>query len=117
MKLQMQSVHFDADRKLLAFIQKKADKLDTFFGNIISGDVVLRLQKDETRENKVFEFTVHVPGNRLFAREKATSFEAAADLAVEAMRKQLSRHKDKSTVHKQVLQNILQEDPLQEEEV
>ncbi len=110
----MQSVHFDADQKLLTFIQKKADKLDTFHGRIISGDVVLRLQKDETKENKVFEFTVMVPGNRLFAREKATSFEAAADLAVEAMRKQLSKHKQKVTIHKQVIPDSVQEDDAQD---
>ncbi len=111
MKIQMQSVHFDADRKLLEFIQKKADKLDTFYGHIISGDVVLRLEKDETRVNKVFEITLHVPGNRLFAREKATSFEAAADLAIDAVRKQLSRHKDKEKepVNKQVILDIMQD--------
>ena len=112
MKLQMQSVHFDADQKLLTFIQKKADKLDTFHGRIISGDVVLRLQKDETKENKVFEFTVSVPGSRLFAREKAASFEAAADLAVEAMRKQLNKHKDKTTVQvqKQTIPDVIEDD-------
>ncbi|MFL5729354.1 MAG: HPF/RaiA family ribosome-associated protein, partial [Cytophagaceae bacterium] len=43
MKLQMQSVHFDADKKLLEFIQKKMDKLDTFYDKILDGDVILRL--------------------------------------------------------------------------
>ncbi len=100
MKLQMQSVHFDADRKLLTFIQQKADKLDTFYGRIISGDVTLRLEKDEAKANKVFEITVSIPGNRLFAREKAASFEAAADMAVEAMRRQLKRHKERTTERK-----------------
>ncbi len=99
MKIQMQSVHFDADHKLLTFIQKKADKLDTFYGRIISGDVTLRLVKDEAKANKVFEITVNIPGNRLFAREKATSFEAAADLAVGAIGRQLKRFKERKTQH------------------
>ena len=53
MKLRMQSVHFDADIKLLDFIQKKADKLDTFYDRIIDGEVILRLNKDsDKKENK-----------------------------------------------------------------
>ena len=39
MKLQMHSIRFDADQKLISFIQKKADKLDRFFDRIIDGEV------------------------------------------------------------------------------
>ena len=46
MKLQMHSIHFDADQKLIDFIQKKADKLDTFFDSIMDGEVFLRLDKN-----------------------------------------------------------------------
>ena len=42
MKLQMHSIHFDADVKLLDFIQKKVDKLETFYDRIIDGEVFLR---------------------------------------------------------------------------
>ena len=43
MKLQIHSIHFDADVKLLDFIQKKADKLETFYEQIVDGEVFLRL--------------------------------------------------------------------------
>lgn len=99
MKLQMHSIRFDADQKLIDFIQKKADKLDKFFDRIIDAEVFLRLDKDEDMENKIMEIKLNVPKQQLFAKEKAKSFEEAADLAVEALRKQILKHKDKITTH------------------
>lgn len=95
MKLQMQSIKFDADQKLLDFIQKRANKLDTFFDKIIDGEVNMKVEKSESNDNKIFEMKVNVPGNTLFAKEQAKSFEAAADQAMEALRRQLRKHKDK----------------------
>jgi putative sigma-54 modulation protein len=99
MKLQMHSIHFDADRKLIDFIQRKTDKLDTFYGRIIDGEVTMRLNKDETQENKLVELKVRIPGQVLFTREQAKSFEAATDMAVDAMKKQLEKHKAKLVAH------------------
>jgi putative sigma-54 modulation protein len=79
MKLQMQSVHFDADVKLTDFIQKKADKLETFYDRIIDGEVIMRLEPGEHRENKLIEIKVNIPGEQLFAEKRAGSFEAATD--------------------------------------
>lgn len=99
MKLQMHAVHFDADVKLTDFIQKRADKLETFYDRIIDGDVIMRLEPDDNRENKVVEIKLNIPGEQLFAEKKAGSFEAAADEAVEALRRQLKKHKEKHFVH------------------
>ena len=96
MKLQMSSVKFDADVKLLNFIQKKADKLDLFHDRIINGEVYLRLNKDKEKKNKVVEMKLNVPGHTLFAKQQDVSFEAAADSAVEALRKQLRKAKAKA---------------------
>lgn len=95
MKLQMHSIHFDADQKLIDFIQKKANKLDTFYDRIVDGEVFLRLTKKESRENKMVEIKLNIPGSQLFAKEEADSFEAAADLAVEALRRQIKKYKEK----------------------
>ncbi len=100
MKLQMQSLHFDADQKLLAFIQKKVEKLDTMFSRIIDGEVILRLEKSENKENKIFELRLNVPGNQLFVKEKSSTFEAATDMALETMKSQLRKHKGKLRDHK-----------------
>ncbi len=107
MKLQMQSLHFSADQKLLAFIQKKTEKLDTYFGRIIDGEVILRLEKCENKENKIFEFRINVPGNQLFVKERASTFEAATDLAMETMKSQLKKHKEKLKSHKAELNGTL----------
>ncbi len=99
MKLQMHSIRFDADHKLLSFIQKKADKLDRFFDRIIDGEVFMRLDKDDNMENKIIEIKLNIPKNQLFARERARTFEAASDLAIDALRKQIVKHKDKIISH------------------
>lgn len=99
MKLQMQSVHFDADVKLTDFIQKRADKLETFYDRIIDGEVIMRVEPDENRENKTVEIKLNIPGDQLFAIKKAGSFEAATDEAVGALKKQLQKFKEKHFAH------------------
>ena len=95
MKLNIQSIHFDADVKLLELVQVKADKLDTYFDKIVSGEVFLRLEKSDNRENKLVEVRLEVPGNDLFASKKAASFEEAVDEAMEAIRRQVKKLKEK----------------------
>jgi putative sigma-54 modulation protein len=97
MKLQMHSIHFDADKKLLDFIQKKVDKLETFHDRIVNGEVILKIDNDEERENKVIEIKLFIPGNMLFAKEQSKTFEAAADVVVETMKRQLKKYKEKQT--------------------
>ncbi|WP_207432996.1 ribosome hibernation-promoting factor, HPF/YfiA family [Sabulibacter ruber] len=99
MKLQIRSVHFTADQSLLDFLQRKVDKLDTFFDRIVSGEVVLRVERPETHDNKLVELKLFVPGATLFCSEEANTFETATDKAVEDMKKQLIRYKDKLTTH------------------
>ena len=99
MKIRVQSIHFTADVKLLDFIQKKADKLDQFFDQIISGDVYLRLEKTEDEANKISEIKLSIPGNDLFAKEQCKTFEEATDKAVESLRRQLEKHKEKIRSH------------------
>ena len=94
MKLQVHSIHFNADSKLITFIQKKLDKLETFYDRLVDGEVFLRLN-NEGIENKTVEIKLSVPGTQLFAIEKARSFEAATDLAADALRMQLKKFKTK----------------------
>jgi putative sigma-54 modulation protein len=94
MKLQVHSIHFDADIKLIDFIQKKLNKLETFYDRLVDGEVFLRLN-NEGIENKTVEIKLRVPGNQLFAIEKARSFEAATDLATDALSIQLKKFKNR----------------------
>ena len=97
MKITVQSIRFNADRKLLDFIQKKVDKLETFYDHIISGEVYLKLENVEDEANKITEIKLMLPGNQIFAKEQCKTFEEATDLAIESLRKQIERHKQKKT--------------------
>ena len=95
MDIQVHSVHFDADRKLLDFIDKKIGKLEQYFDHIINGEVFLRIGNPSDRENKVAEIKLSIPGKELFAKKQCKSFEEATDLACEALRKQVKKYKEK----------------------
>ena len=99
MKIGIQSIHFNADQKLLAFIQKKVNKLDQFYDQIISGEVYLRVDNVTEETNKKVEIKLMIPGNTLFAKEECKSFEEATDLSIECLRKQIKKHKDKIKSH------------------
>lgn len=94
MKLQMHSIHFDADQKLLDYIQKKADKLETYYERVVDGEVFLKLN-NTGNENKTVEIKLNVPGSQIFAKEKSSSFEKATDMAMEGLRRQIKKYKEK----------------------
>lgn len=95
MKLKVQSIHFDADRKLLSFVEEKIEKLTHFYEDIIDGEVFLRLDKNSEKENKIAEIKLNTPGKTMFASEQSKSFEEATDSAVDALKKQITRYKAK----------------------
>lgn len=95
MKVQTQSIHFDADGKLIEFIEKKVEKLGTFFDHIISADVMLRLENNGQVQDKIAEIKIKVPKDILIAKETDKTFEAAIDAAVEALRRQIIKHKER----------------------
>jgi len=95
MNIQIQSVKFDADKKLVAFIEEKVSKLDRYAEDILSTDVTLKLDKDKEHGNKVAVLKLDMAGDTLIAERQCKSFEEAVDLAVDALKKQLSKHKAK----------------------
>jgi putative sigma-54 modulation protein len=107
MKIRVQSIHFNADKKLLEFIQRKVDKLDQYFDQIISGEVYLKLENVEDEANKISEIKLNVPGMTMFAKEQCKTFEEATDLSIESLKKQITKHKDKTRAklseHKDIL--------------
>jgi len=95
MDINIHSIRFDADVKLLNFIKGKLEKLGLFHGEIISAEVFLRLDHSEDAENKVTEIKLKIPGSELFAKRQTRFFEESTDLAVEALKKQLKKHKSR----------------------
>ena len=95
MDIKIHSIRFDADTKLLDFIDLKVKKLIQYFDDIIGAEVFLRLDKSQDLENKVVEIRLTLPRNELFAKKQSKTFEESTDLTVEALRKQIIRHKEK----------------------
>lgn len=95
MDIKISSVHFDADKKLIEFINKKVNKLVKFYEEIIGAEVVLKLENTQDLENKISEIKLYIPGNDLFAKKQAKSFEEATDDAIDALRAQIDKHKGK----------------------
>lgn len=95
MNVQIQSVKFDADKKLIDFIEKKVSKLEKFFDGIIGAEVFLRVENSQSMENKKAEIRLAIPGNDLFAERICKTFEEAVDETVEALKIQVEKAKDK----------------------
>ncbi len=95
MNIKIHSIHFDADAKLESFIQSKVKKLSQVYDEIIGAEIFLRLVKSQNLDNKVTEIKVDIPGSDLFAKKQSKTFEESTDLAVEALRRQLQKHKEK----------------------
>ena len=95
MKLQIHSVRFDSDYKLINLIKRKLVKLETFYNRIIDGEVFLRIENDESRINKIIEIKLNIPGDQLFAKERARTFEIGVDEVTEALRRQIKKFKEK----------------------
>ncbi|HPT22898.1 MAG: ribosome-associated translation inhibitor RaiA [Bacteroidales bacterium] len=95
MNIQIHSVRFDADQKLTDFVQQKLDKLNQFSEDIVNAEVYLRLDRDQERENKISEIKLMLPGGPLFVRKQSKTFEEATDDAIDALKKQITKHKQK----------------------
>lgn len=95
MEINKQAINFDADSKLMEFVDKKIFKLETFYDNIVSADVSLKLEKTGQIQDKVAEIKVNVPGSTLVAKETSKSFEESVDLGTNSLRRQLIKYKMK----------------------
>jgi len=96
MNVNIQTVHFDADGKLMDHVTSKLKKLSTFHDRIIKVDVFLKLDNVvHNIKDKIAEIRVHVPRQRLFVKASSKSFEESFDAAMESLVNQIKRKKDK----------------------
>lgn len=96
MNVNVQTVHFVADEKLLAVVSKKVEKLPTFHDKIISVEVFLKLDNVvHNIKDKIVEIKVHVPKHEFFVKATSKSFEESIDVALESLVSQIKRKKEK----------------------
>ena len=95
MKMNVQSVNFAADQKLVNFIQKKLDKLENHYDTIIHADVYLKVQNTSQKENKVSEILLSIPKDEVICKKKSKRFEVSVDECVASLTRQLQKRKKK----------------------
>lgn len=95
MRVSVQSVNFNADKKLIEFIEKKLNGLEKFYDGIIDAEVFLKVQQTSEKENKFAEVKINVPGNEFVVKKKCKTFEEGITLSVESLKRQLTKMKEK----------------------
>jgi len=96
MNVNIQTVHFDADTKLVKHINQKMGKLNTFHDRIIKVDVFLKLDNVVHKiKDKIAEIRIQIPRHQLFVKSTSKSFEQSFDDAFESIVNQIKRRKQK----------------------
>lgn len=96
MNIQIQSIKFDADKKLVDYVESKLSKLVKFNDEITSVEVYLRLDPNQEEGNKRVEVKILIPGDEIFVERQARKFEEAVDLCVDALKVTITKNKEKS---------------------
>lgn len=98
MNIQIQTVHFDADTKLIDHVNKRIDKLKTFHDNILDVEVYLKLDNVVHQvKDKVAEIKVLIPKHTFFVKHESKVFEESFDAAFDALVNQIKKRKEKVT--------------------
>ena len=98
MKVNAQSVNFNADQTLIDFLQNRMDKLETFYDKVISADVYMKVENTSSKENKIVEIKLNIPGDKFMIKKQCKKFEEAVDSACNSLERKLIKHKEKSRV-------------------
>lgn len=94
MEIKIKTLKFDADQKLVAYVEKKVSRLEKFFkGAADTAEVTLSLLQEP--ENKQVKIQMHVPGEDLIIERNSSTFEQAITDCVDAMKEKLTRTKEK----------------------
>jgi ribosomal subunit interface protein len=93
MEIRIQSLKFNADQKLLDFIEKKFSRIEKFYDSITGVDVALSLLPDH--ENKNVKVQVAIPGNTIVVEKNAKTFEDAVVDCADILKEKLVKEKEK----------------------
>ena len=100
MNVQIRTVHFEADSKLLNHVNEKIQKLSTFHDKIIGAEIYLKLDNmSQQVRDKVAEIKVYVPGHSHFVKHQSKTFEESFDLAFDSLVSKVKRQKEKHLVY------------------
>ncbi|APZ46631.1 ribosomal subunit interface protein [Polaribacter reichenbachii] len=95
MKVFTQSVNFNADKELIKFVDEKVSTLSRFHDKIVDAEVFLKVQNTSDKENKITEVKINIPGSELIIKRETKTFEEGINAAVDNLKRQLKRSKEK----------------------
>ncbi|WP_027077777.1 ribosome hibernation-promoting factor, HPF/YfiA family [Maribacter antarcticus] len=95
MKVNAQSVNFNADKSMLDFLQQRLDKLETFYDKVISFDIYLKVENTAGKANKIVEIKVNIPKDKYLVKKQCKTFEEAIDSACSCLERMLIKRKEK----------------------
>ena len=96
MNISVKSVHFHADEKLLDYVNQKLSRLNRYFDRAVEAEVHLKLQDTGGAvHEKIAEVKIHVPGGWMIDKRSGRTFEAAITASTDALKRQLTRYKER----------------------
>ena len=94
MTIDIQSINFTADAKLINFAKKRIEKLEQFYDKILSADVTFKVENASDRVNKFAEIKLRIVGDDVVVKKICKTFEEAIDLNARAAERILKKHKE-----------------------
>ncbi len=100
MDINFNYVHVTASERLEEFTNKKLEKLKQRYDWIVSAEVFIKKENTSVQDKgMICEIKLSAPGSNLFSSANEKSFEAAIAGAVDDMKRQLEKKKDKMIAH------------------
>ncbi|MBC7555415.1 MAG: ribosome-associated translation inhibitor RaiA [Chryseobacterium sp.] len=94
MKIHVKSLGLTPHEPLAEHLEKKLNKLDTYYDKIIDCKVFLKVENSSEKQNKTAEIIVAVPGEDIVVKKTSASFEESLDLCTEVAKKLLIKKKE-----------------------
>ena len=95
MKINVHHVNFTADQKLVNFIQGKLNKLESHYDQVVFADIYLKTENTSSKENKIAEILLSIPGEGIICKKRSHRFEIGVDECVSSLERQLQKRKKK----------------------
>jgi putative sigma-54 modulation protein len=97
MNLQLTGHQLNITPAIRTYVTSKLERITRHFDHVIDVNVIMSVNKLEQR----IEANVHVPGGAIFCESCEPDMYAAIDNLVDKLDRQIIKHKEKSTGHRQ----------------
>lgn len=99
MKMDLQTVGFNADVTLTDYARAKTESLYKFYDQIVGAEVYLKLDNNDKKQTKVAEIKLNIPGNDIYAESRSDKFEGAINETIDKLKMQLRKVKTKLSTY------------------